>query len=54
MGWDRWIGPDGAFVGMRTFGESGPAKAVYEHFGITAERVASLCRDLVERVNGDG
>jgi transketolase len=53
LGWDRWIGPDGAFVGMRTFGESGPAKQVYEHFGITAERVASLCRDLVERVNGD-
>ncbi len=25
MGWDRWIGPDGAFIGMRTFGESGPA-----------------------------
>ena len=53
LGWDRWIGPDGAFVGMRSFGESGPAKQVYEHFGITAERVASLCRDLVERVNGD-
>jgi transketolase len=52
MGWDKWIGPHGAFVGMTTFGESGPAKQVYEHFGITAERVASLCRDLVERVNG--
>ena len=40
LGWDRWIGPEGAFVGMETFGESGPAKEVYEHFGITAERVA--------------
>ena len=27
---------------MRTFGESAPAKQVYEHFGITAERVATL------------
>jgi transketolase len=53
MGWDKWIGPDGAFVGMTTFGESGPAKDVYEHFGITAERVASRCRELLERVNGD-
>ena len=52
FGWDRWIGPDGAFVGMRTFGESGPAKQVYEHFGITAERVASLSRELLQRVNG--
>jgi transketolase len=47
FGWDRWIGPAGAFVGMRTFGASGPAKQVYEHFGITAERVAALGRELV-------
>ena len=53
FGWDKWIGPDGVFVGMTTFGESGPAKDVYEHFGITAERVASLGRDLVTRLNGD-
>ena len=49
LGWDRWIGPEGAFVGMTTFGESGPAKQVYEHFGITAERVASLARELLQR-----
>jgi transketolase len=47
FGWDRWIGPGGAFLGMRTFGESGPAKEVYEHFGITAERVAALAREVV-------
>jgi transketolase len=49
MGWDRWIGSGGAFVGMETFGESGPAKEVYEHFGITADRVATLGRELVAR-----
>ena len=49
LGWDRWIGPDGRFVGMHTFGESGPAKDVYEHFGITAERVAEIGRELVRR-----
>jgi transketolase len=32
---------------METFGESGPAKDVYEHFGITADRVADLARELV-------
>jgi transketolase len=52
LGWDRWIGPEGAFVGMETFGESGPAKDVYEHFGITAERVAALGRDAVRRAKG--
>ncbi len=49
FGWDRWIGADGSFVGMETFGESGPAKEVYEHFGITAQRVAELGREMIGR-----
>lgn len=36
-GWDAVIGQDGAFVGMHSFGESGPAKDLFKHFGITAE-----------------
>jgi transketolase len=36
-GWDAVIGPDGAFIGMHGFGESGPAKDLFKHFGITAE-----------------
>jgi transketolase len=50
MGWDKWIGPDGAFLGMTTFGESGPAKDVYEHFGITADAAAELGRSIVRRL----
>jgi transketolase len=50
FGWDRWTGPDGAFVGMTTFGESGPAKDVYAHFGITAERVTEVAREALDRV----
>jgi transketolase len=36
-GWDAVIGHDGLFIGMHGFGESGPAKDLYKHFGITAE-----------------
>ncbi len=50
MGWDKWIGPDGAFLGMTTFGESGPAPDVYAHFGITAEAAADLGRSIVGRL----
>jgi transketolase len=50
LGWDKWIGPDGAFLGMTTFGESGPAKDVYEHFGITAEKAAELGRRVLDGV----
>ncbi|MDH4439107.1 MAG: transketolase [Rhizobium sp.] len=41
QGWDAFIGNDGAFVGMKSFGASGPAKDLYKHFGITAEAVVS-------------
>jgi len=41
LGWDRWIGERGAFVGMAGFGASAPAADLYKHFGITAEAVAA-------------
>jgi transketolase len=41
FGWDAIIGPDGAFVGMSTFGASAPAKDLYKHFGVTAEAVVN-------------
>ena len=44
MGWHRYIGEDGGFVGMRGFGASAPAGALYEHFGITAKAVAEAAR----------
>jgi transketolase len=39
MGWDRYLGSKGSFVGMNGFGASGPADMLYQHFGITAARV---------------
>ncbi len=39
MGWDRFIGTEGKFIGMTGFGASGPAEQLYEKFGITAKAV---------------
>ena len=39
FGWDTWLGPDGAFVGMNGFGASAPAGDLYEHFKITPQAV---------------
>jgi transketolase len=44
LGWDRYIGPKGGFVGMHTFGSSGPYKDVYKHFGITPDAVADAAK----------
>ena len=40
MGWDQYIGNDGVFVGMHTFGASAPAPDLFEHFKITAKELA--------------
>ena len=44
MGWARFTGEDGVFVGMNSFGASAPAEVLYKHFGITAEGVAAAAR----------
>ena len=44
LGWDRYIGADGAFIGMTGFGASAPQGDLYKHFGLTAEAVADAAR----------
>ena len=39
FGWERFLGEDGVFIGMKGFGASAPAPELYKHFGITAEAV---------------
>jgi transketolase len=41
LGWDRWIGNDGVFVGIDAFGASAPAPALYAHYGITVDRIVA-------------
>jgi transketolase len=44
LGWDRYIGEDGGFVGMSGFGASGAESDLFEHFGITAGKVVEEVR----------
>jgi len=41
QGWDYFIGNDGDFVGMHSFGASGPAKDLFKHFGITSDAIVA-------------
>ncbi len=47
LGWDRWIGERGRFIGMNGFGASAPAEDLYRHFGITAEAITAAARTLL-------
>lgn len=49
LGWEHYVGLDGAVVGMRGFGASAPGTVLFEKFGFTIEHVVSQARALLER-----
>ncbi len=52
QGWDRFIGNDGLFVGMKGFGASAPYKDLYSHFGITAQAAFETILSTLESLAG--
>ena len=48
LGWERYLGSRGEFIGMSGFGASAPVDAVYRGFGITAEAVINAARKVLE------
>jgi transketolase len=49
LGWDRFVGPEGATIGMHTFGSSAPLKDVQTKFGFTPDRVAEQAKEVIGR-----
>ena len=47
LGWERWVGDEGAIIGLDHFGASAPAGTIFEHFGFTSERVTDVARRVV-------
>lgn len=47
LGWEHYVGLDGAVVGMRSFGASAPASVLYERFGITPAAIATQVKNLL-------
>ena len=50
LGWEHYVGLDGAVVGMAGFGASAPADVLYEKFGITMERLVEVARQVYSRL----
>ena len=44
LGWERYLGPSGQFIGLSGFGASAPAGVLFKHFGITPESVAAAAK----------
>ena len=48
-GWFRYVGTHGQVIGLDTYGESAPAKTVFEHFGFTVDNVVGVVSSLIKR-----
>jgi transketolase len=46
LGWERWVGDEGAILSLEGFGLSAPAERIFERFGFTAENVARIARGV--------
>ncbi|HEU0192053.1 MAG TPA: transketolase [Mycobacterium sp.] len=51
-GWHRYVGLDGAVIGMETFGASAPLKELLTKFGFTPDRVVETARSVLGGVKG--
>jgi len=47
LGWSKWLGDKGIFVGMSSFGASAPAKVCFEKFGITVDNVVTAAKKSI-------
>jgi transketolase len=48
QGWSRWLGERGVAIGLERFGASAPYEQIYEHLGLTVDRVVEVARGLLE------
>ena len=48
LGWERYVGFDGAVISMERFGASAPAKVLFEKFGFTVENVVAKAREVLK------
>jgi transketolase len=46
-GWEKYVGPEGVSLGMKSFGKSAPIKDLYEHFNITSNNVVELVKKML-------
>lgn len=49
LGWDRYIGPAGRIIGMKTFGASAPLKALQHKFGFEPDQVVAIAMEALGR-----
>ncbi|MDP6440727.1 MAG: transketolase [Pelagibacteraceae bacterium] len=49
FGWEKYVGPNGISLGMKSFGKSAPYKKIYEHFNLTSDNIVKLTRKILNK-----
>jgi len=49
FGWEKYVGPNGISLGMKSFGKSAPYKKIYEHFNLTSDNIVKLTRKMLNK-----
>ena len=47
FGWEKYVGPDGVSLGMKSFGKSAPYKKIYEHFNLTSDNIVKTAKKML-------
>jgi len=47
FGWEKYVGPDGISLGIKSFGKSAPYKKIYEHFNLTSDNVVKTAKKML-------
>ena len=47
FGWEKYVGPNGASLGIESFGKSAPYNEIYKHFNLTSENIVKLAKKML-------
>jgi len=48
-GWHKYVGHEGAVIGMTSYGESAPAEQLFEHFGFNVDNIVNVAKNLLKK-----
>jgi|TARA_B100001964_G_scaffold154781_1_gene170153 transketolase len=46
-GWEKYVGPDGISLGIKSFGKSAPYKKIYEYFNLTSDNIVKTAKKML-------
>jgi len=49
FGWEKYVGSNGASLGLKTFGKSAPYKSIYEDFNLTSDSVVMIAKKMLDK-----